>query len=740
MTKRNKRKKKYVDPQAEREAEKYTHPVPSREYIVAYLQEQSPMTYDELIHAFGLQLEEEHEGLRRRLRAMERDGQLFYTRRGYGIPEKMDLVVGVVIGHKDGYGFVTPDDGSDDLFLSARQMRTVFDGDRVLARVTNIDRRGRREGMLVEVLERNTHQVVGRFIFEDNIGFVIPDNKRITHDIIIPAEYQSLARHGQIVIADIVEYPSLRSQPIGRVVEILGDHMAPGMEIDIAIRTHALPNVWPQALLKETAIIDENITKPMLQRRTDIRELPLVTIDGEDAQDFDDAVFCKKRKLGGWTLYVAIADVSHYVQHDSHLDQEALLRGNSVYFPGRVIPMLPEKLSNNLCSLKPQIDRLCIVCEMTISASGKLSRYKFYEAVMYSHARLTYNQVAEMLKGEDVTLQKRHAALLPHLHELYRLYQILRTNREARGAIDFETTETRVIFGENRKIEQIVPVQRTEAHKVIEECMLMANVAAARFLIKNKMPALFRVHACPSPEKILDLRRFLSELGLSLGGGKQPSPAEYSQILRSIGDRPDAHLIQTVLLRSLSQAVYSPENIGHFGLAFEAYTHFTSPIRRYPDLLVHRAIRHVLHGGKVAKFAYDNAVLAKLGEHSSMTERRADEATRDAMDWLKCEFMRDRVGEEFAGIVSSVTGFGLFIELQNIYVEGLLHITALPKDYYHFDPLRHRLQGERSGRIYHLGDRIQVRIVRVDLDNKKIDFELIETITSTKKRTRPKRA
>ncbi|MDE2088456.1 MAG: ribonuclease R [Gammaproteobacteria bacterium] len=714
-----------TDPHAVREARKYERPIPSREFITQRLIERGvPQTFEQLAALLELHEDVDVEALRRRLNAMERDGQLIRNRRGGYIPVNTpELVRGRVIGHPDGYGFLVPDQGGDDLYLAPRQMRALLHDDRAVVRVTGVDRRGRREAALVEVLERNTHQVVGRFYLESGIGFVVPDNKRIPQQILVPTQHQGGAAHGQIVVAEIVEQPSAHSQPIGRVIEILGDHMAPGMEIDIAIRAHALPSHWPPAVQEETAQLGERVPSEAVQGRVDLRDVPLVTIDGQDARDFDDAVYCE-RKGKGWRLLVAIADVSWYVPPGGGLDEEARLRGNSVYFPDRVIPMLPEVLSNGLCSLNPAVDRLCMVCELYLDPQGKVTRSRFFEGVMCSAARLTYDEVAAMLIERERALRARYAHLVPHLEELYALYQALKTARERRGAIDFDTTETRIVFGSGRKIDRIVPVERNDAHRLIEECMVAANVAAARLLLKHKLPALFRVHGGPNPEKLADLRTFLGELGLRLAGGKEPEARHYAELLAKVLRRPDAHLIQTVLLRSLDQAVYSPDNIGHFGLAYDAYTHFTSPIRRYPDLLVHRAIRHILAKGEAEDFEYAREQALALGEHCSMTERRADEAVRDAVDWLKCEYMMDKVGEEFDGIIAGVTSFGIFVELDGIYVQGLVHVTALGDDYYHFDPAGHRLRGERSGRMYRLGDKVRVKVMRVDLDERKIDFEL----------------
>jgi ribonuclease R len=503
--------------------------------------------------------------------------------------------------------------------------------------------------------------------------------------------------------------------------------MAPGMEIDIAIRSHEVPQEWPAGVKKESAVFGKDVPARAKRGREDLRELPLVTIDGADARDFDDAVYCEAT-AGGWRLLVAIADVSHYVHPESALDKEAFERGNSVYFPERVIPMLPEVLSNGLCSLNPEVDRLCMVCEMLFKKDGRMIRSRFMNGLMRSHARLTYEEAAAIMVDGDKQACKRRKPLVPHLNELYRLYMTLRKARSKRGAIDFETTETRIVFGDNRKIERIEPLVRNDAHKVIEECMVAANVAAARYLERHKMPTLYRIHATPAGDKVTDLQEFLNEVGLGLRGGHKPSARDYSAVLKMAQGRPDEHLINTVLLRSMPRAEYNPDNIGHFGLAHENYTHFTSPIRRYPDLLVHRAIRHILAGKKPKSFVYSVENMQAFGEHCSDTERRADDATRDAVDWLKCEYMLDKVGESYAGIITSTTSFGLFVELQDIYVEGLVHVTALGNDYFHFDPVRHCLTGEHSKRIFRLGDQVNVKVVRVNLDDRKIDFELSEKL------------
>ncbi|MEJ2453768.1 MAG: ribonuclease R [Candidatus Thiodiazotropha sp.] len=736
MARKNKRRSSPKDPYHAREAKKYDNPIPSREFIMQALEERGvPMDFNGIAQLLELDDEEQLEALRRRLLAMERDGQLVRNRKdNYCLVNKRDLIVGRVIGHPDGFGFLKPDDGGDDLYLSFKEMRPLLHDDRAVVRVTGMDRRNRLEGAVVEVLERNTHTVVGKLYQESGVGFVVPDSKRLSKDIVIPSSEIGEARKGQMVVAEIIDQPTKRTPPIGRIVEILGDHMGPGMETDIAIRTHNIRNVWPEEVDRQTAGLVPEVMEADKQGRVDLRHLPLVTIDGADSRDFDDAVFCEP-KPKGWRLLVSIADVSHYVQPGSALDQEARARGNSVYFPDRVIPMLPEVLSNGLCSINPEVDRLCMTCELYIDREGAVKRSKFFPAVMRSHARLIYDDVAALLQG-DAKLRKRYKQLVPHLQHLHDLFKALQSQRAQRGAIDFDTTETRIEFNAQQRVERIVPVERNDAHRLIEECMLAANVAAAKLLLRRKQPALYRIHEGPAEEKLTDLREFLGELGLSLSGGKKPQAGDYAQLLEQISDRPDRHLIQTVLLRSLSQAVYSSDNVGHFGLSYQAYTHFTSPIRRYPDLIVHRALKHIIDGGSADDFDYTKADLQGMGEHCSSTERKADEATRDALDWLKCEYMQDKVGETFNGIITSVNSFGVFVELEAIYVDGLVHITALDNDYYHYDPVGHRLTGERTGKVLRLGDPLTIKVANVNLDDRKIDFLPAGEIGGGRKRGR----
>ncbi|HHL3492471.1 TPA: ribonuclease R [Legionella pneumophila] len=718
--------KKSKDPFYKREREKYAEPIPSREYIMEILDEYGrPMSRSKLFDKLDLSSESQQESLGFRLKAMLRDGQIMQDRRGrFCLLQKINLLRGTVQGHPDGFGFFIPDDGSEDMVLSAKEMRAVMHGDVVLAYQSGLDRRGRPEAKIHEVLEHANATVVGRFFTDHGVNFVIPDSKRLTQDISIPQEFIGDAKNGQIVLVELIAYPNKRSQAIGRVIHILGEHMAPGMEIQVAIHAHGIPFEWPDDVLAEVGKIPQQISEEQLKGRTDLRNLPFVTIDGEDAKDFDDAVYCYKKPKGGFQLYVAIADVSHYVAKDSALDKEAARRGNSVYFPGKVVPMLPEALSNGVCSLNPHVDRLCMVAELSISQEGKISRSRFYRAVIHSHARLTYTAVGKWL--EQGKADEKHQALWPMLESLYDLYHVLLDTRKLRGAMDFETTETRIEFDENKKIKCIVPVIRNDAHKLIEECMLAANVATARFLEKAEIPTLYRVHAAPEEDKITALRQFLGELGLSLGGGRKPGPKDFQRTMNMIGDRPEKHLIETVMLRSLKQAQYVESNEGHFGLAYSAYTHFTSPIRRFPDLLIHRAIGHLLDNHPIYEFEYSHEDMNRLGKHSSMTERRADEATREVITWLKCEYMQDKLGQVFKGRISAVTSFGIFVELDEIYVEGLVHVTSLKNDYYTFDSAKHRLIGARGGQVYRLGDKMTVLVARVDLNERKIDFEPVE--------------
>jgi ribonuclease R len=715
--------------------------IPSREQILAALEAAGrPLEPKALFGALGIDSAEVRDALGNRLRAMIRDGQIIANRRGhYCLVGHIGLVTGVVTGHRDGYGFVTPDAGGDDIYLPPREMREAMHGDKVAVRIARTDERGRAEGKLVEVLARNTREIVGRFVRESGIGFVIPDNRRFSQSVAVPPAGAKGVKPGDIVVVELTEPPSRDTQPIGRVIENLGEGGAPGVETEIAMRAHGLPFRWPDEALAEAEAWGDRVRPSAKRDREDLRELPLVTIDGADAKDFDDAVWCEPDG-SGWRVIVAIADVSAYVSPAGALDAEARERGTSVYFPRKVIPMLPENLSNGLCSLNPGVDRLCMICDMRVTSGGKVREARFYEGLMRSAARLTYDEVAGILVEGDAELRRRHAKVLPQLEHLHAVWRVLARARERRGAVDFDLPEVAMVFDPKGHVARVEPRHRNDAHRIIEECMIAANVEAARFLEKHKIPALYRVHAPPEEDRLGSLKEFLGAFGLSLPTRERLEPKHLSALVREVAGRPDADLIETVILRSMSAAAYQPDNIGHFGLALERYAHFTSPIRRYPDLLVHRAIRHILRGGKPGDFTHGKQEMEGLGRHCSATERRADEATREAMDWLKCEFMLDRVGEEFDVIVTGVVDFGLFVQIPEFQIDGLVHISSLGGDYYQRDPVHQRLIGEHTGRVFRLSDPLRVRLLRVSLEDRKIDFELAEEPAQVVKGRRGRRA
>lgn len=680
----------------------------------------------------------------------------------------MQEVDGVVQGRREGHGFVSPSDGSEDIYLPADQMRNLIHQDKVKVRVVRQDRKGRPEGRVLEILERPTKSIIGKLLQENGLWLVAPEDKRFGQDVLIPDAATAHAKTGQVVVVELTETPSLHGQPVGRIIEVLGDADDAGMEIEIAVRKYEVPHEFSDACLKAAAALPASVRASDRKDRVDLRDIPLITIDGEDARDFDDAVYCEPAKVGrskGWRLLVAIADVSHYVTSGGAIDEDAFDRATSIYFPRRVIPMLPEKLSNGLCSLNPGVDRLCMVCDMLITGKGQIHAYQFYPAVMHSHARMTYTQVADILINTRGPLAQQYESLLPEITNLYSVFQALLAARKARGAVDFETTETQIICDDNGRIAQIVPRTRTQAHQLIEEAMLAANVCSADFLLRCKHPALYRVHEGPTPERLNILRSYLQAMGVNQTVGDNPQPRDFQAIAEATQARPDAQQIHTMLLRSMQQAIYTPHNSGHFGLAFEAYTHFTSPIRRYPDLLVHRVLKAVLDGsvyrlptipepgvahaklsqklaGKVSAPSQPLSHKSKTqsrkkgaaaeimqqweaaGLHCSANERRADEASRDVESWLKCQYMRQHLGEVFTGKVSAVTSFGLFVMLDSMYVEGLLHITELGGEYFRFDEARQEIRGERTGIRYGIGAKLTVQVSRVNLDERKIDFTL----------------
>ena len=727
---------------------RFDYPIPEREAILSELRSSNmPLMPDELATRLGV-VPGERPGFDRRLAAMERDGQLMPNRKGVLLlANKLDFIAGRVVGHRDGYGFLVRDDrSSPDIWLAPKEMLKVLHGDRVLVKPTGTDYRGKPEGTIVEVTERRTKRLVGRLLSERGVFVVVPEDQRIKHDILIPPGETKKAQPGQVVTVEIVEQPSRYTQPIGRIDEVLGEIDDPGMEIEIAVRKFDVPHVFSEAAMAEAEALPDTVRPVDAVGRVDLTDVEFVTIDGEDARDFDDAVYCEPLdgRKKGWRLLVAIADVSHYVGVGSALDREAFERSTSVYFPRRVIPMLPEKISNGLCSLNPHLDRLALVCDMVVSLEGEVTAYQFYNGVIHSASRLTYNEVWSMLSTPNALAAPAKQAMLPMLQQLYAVYHAFSASREARGAIDFETTETYIVADAQGRIEEILPRTRNDAHKLIEECMLAANVCAADLMVRKKHDGLYRVHDGPTPEKLANLRAFLKTLGLSLAGGDDPHASDYSAVIARIKHRPDAPLLQTMLLRSMQQAIYSPDNGGHFGLAYPAYAHFTSPIRRYPDLLVHRVLKALIDQKTYVPHLPDrdddgpaiqerdasdrqhiHGVWEQFGLQCSANERRADEASRDVLAWLKCYFMREKVGEQFRGTVTGVAPFGIFVTLDGLFVEGLVHVSELGTDYFQFNEAMHELRGERTGQRFRLTDAVTVQVARVDLEARKIEFRLV---------------
>ena len=721
------------DPHAQREAQRYAQPIASREMILQVLAaSDGPMDVDALAQKLALTAPDRFEALEKRLNAMLRDGQLLQNRRGGYVPaERMDLVHGVVIANENGFGFLRPDaGGGDDLFLPPFEMRKVMHGDRVLASVTGMDRRGRREGAIVEVLERRLTRLIGRYTEEAGIGYVVPDDKRVQRNVMIPADGRNDARNGQLVVAEITTPADAHRPPIGKVLAVLGDKLTASQAVEAAIHGHDIPHEFPPEVLAQATAVPLEVQADEIRTRVDLRAVPLVTIDGEDAKDFDDAVWCEPNK-DGFRLIVAIADVSHYVRPGTPLDDEAQLRATSVYFPGFVVPMLPETLSNGICSLNPVVERLCFCCDMQVGRDGIVTASEFYEAVMHSHARLTYtdvwNAVGEGIPEDDhAAALARIGALLPQIQRLHQLYKVLDKARAKRGAIEFESSEVRFVLDAKGAVTQAGMLQRNDAHKLIEECMIAANVQAALFLLGARVPAPYRDHDKPPESKYADLEEFLKEFQLRLPPWAKVKPKDFRNLLEKIRERPDAALLESVILRSQSLAVYAPDNIGHFGLALEAYAHFTSPIRRYPDLLVHRAIKHALRGGRPDTYEYSPHEMAALSLQCSERSRRADEAQREVDERYRAAWMEEHIGKEFDGTISGVTSFGLFVELDESKVNGLVHVTQLPRDFYHFDAVRKTLTGERRGHEYRLGDRVRVVVLKASVEERKIDFRLVE--------------
>ena len=714
-----KKKNNKQDPYHEREARLYDQPVPSREFITETLRNaDKPLSFPQLLKVLSIRSEDDKEGMRRRVKAMLRDGQLSDTKKGQLLPvDQASLVRGRVQGNKEGFGFLIPEEGGDDLFLSRFQMALVLPGDIVLARAFS-GRSGKSEGEIVEIVERNTSTCVARYWDDKGTHFLEPVDKAIAQDFMLHEDCEHDAKPGDYVLVEMVHQPSKRAPGVANIIRILGDEQTPGIEIQLAAHTYDLPFEWSDEVLKEAEAIPESVSDSEREGRNDYRASPFVTIDGIDAKDFDDAVYCKPCDDGGWMLYVAIADVAHYVKPGSALDKEAFERGNSVYFPTLVIPMLPERLSNGICSLKPKVDRLAMVAEMRINEQGEVLSSSLHEGVIHSHARITYREAMDALNDDT-----RSHAMINELEQLRDVYDVLLKKRQERGAIEFELPAPSFSFDDRGKISGVGVTHRCDTHRMIEESMLAANVSVAKWLEKNEPEVLYRVHEGPNPEKLVNVRSFLSSFGLSLKGGEEPEPKAYGEVLHEIADRPEAHLVQVVLLRSLKQAIYTPDNAGHFGLAYDTYSHFTSPIRRYPDLLIHRAIKSLLRQ-EPKHYPYDEATLLSHGEHCSQTERRADYATRDAMDRLQCEFMEKHVGEDFKARIADVTRFGVFIECDDNYVKGLVHVTVLGKDFFEFEPEQYRLVGRKSGKVYRLGDGITVRLARVSVEDRQMDFVL----------------
>ncbi len=717
------------DPQYTAEQGRYEEPIPSRELILNELRAaEEPLDVQDLARRLGVRKRALVDALDKRLGAMARDRQLQRKRRDrYAPADDFGEVTGTISAHRDGYGWLAPEDGSKDLHVEQREMRDVMHGDRVRARVSADDGRGRRSGVVLEVLERGVRELAGRFEDAGEMCFVMPEDPRFRMRMMVPAEHRGEAKHGDLVVVRLADGGGKpgrgRGTPMAQVVRVLNAKSAADLAAELAIVTHNLPREWPEDVLAEAARWGATVAADDLQDRDDLRETPLVTIDGDDARDFDDAVYCEPVR-GGWRLLVAIADVSHYVRIGSALDREALTRATSVYFPDRVLPMLPEALSNELCSLKPEVDRLALVCEMRVDTDGEVKRARFCQAVIRSAARLTYTQVAAMLIGQDAELRSRYSHLLAHLEHLHAAYRVLRQARTRRGALDFDSPEIKVRLTGEGNVAALDVHARNDAHRLIEECMIAANIEAARFIGKRRLNSLYRVHGEPEERKVTELQRMLRALGIGVRFPERIGTRELEQVVKLIAGRPDASFIETLLIRSLPQAVYQSVNIGHFGLGLAEYTHFTSPIRRYPDLLVHRAIRHAVCRTNKRDYPYSVEDMQRLGGECSTKERRADIASRDVMAYLKCDYMRAHVGDEFEAVITSVVDFGVFVQLANLQVDGLVHVSDLRGDYYVLDNAICAWVGKDTRTTYQLGQRVAVRLKRVDMAERQLDFEM----------------
>ncbi len=664
--------------------------------------------------SLGLEKKKLSSALGMRLKAMVRDGQLIQNKKlKYEIDRYSELVSGSVLAHRDGYAFVRPESGGADIYLGQKEARCVFHGDTVLVKLIGKDKKSRPSGKLVEVLERGATEFIGEYFEEKSVAYVKAKDRRISQKIVLKQKLADVV-NGALVNVVIVTQPTRVSGPIGEVNEVLGDALSPSGEVDLVIRKHQLPYKWSKPVVTEVTKIARHIEETEFATRRDLRDLAFVTIDGADAQDFDDAVFVQSA-AGNKKLYVAIADVSHYVLPDSFIDNEARDRGTSVYFPDRVVPMLPEELSNGICSLVPNEDRLVLVCEMVVTPAGKIISSEFYSGIICSHARLIYEDVQDWLDGDEHALGTTSLAAKNNLLGLYQVFDSFKKAKDRRGALEIGTVEPKFTLNSRGEIENIEASVRVDAHKIIEECMIAANTVAANFLLEKNSNSLFRVHELPGEEKVQALTAFLKLMGINLGVTEKLESRHYASVLKVAKDRKERRVIETMVLRSLKLAAYSEKNSGHFGLGLDSYTHFTSPIRRYPDLMVHRAIKS---GGATQ----DKKDVEELALQCSNFERRAELASRDVIAYLKCQYMRDKIGEEFSGLVTATTDFGLFVELADIFIEGLVHVTSLPSDYYIYSEGAHSLRGRKSGAIFSLGQLLKVVVSGVSVDERKIDL------------------